>query len=125
MTAEKYKKAQDAWVEMVNLKVGDEVEICRDASYHEYGWPNSWEPEMDEFIETSGKVKSIDYNGIFIGSWGYPFFVLEKTKKKLPDNIKISDQYAVEFKEDKSIRVGCQSIPFELLEKIYNTAKGI
>lgn len=43
----------------------------------------------------------------------------------LPEPIKISSTYKVVFHEDKSIEVGCQTISFNLLEKIYNTAKDI
>jgi hypothetical protein len=129
MDKEKYKKAQDSWIEMMNLKVGDEVMVLFKAESWENGWNNSWEHSMTKNI---GKILKVDEN-FDSGSKGirihddflmcYPFFVLKKIPKKLPENIEISDNYDVEFKENGKIHVGCQKIPFELLEKIYETAK--
>lgn len=132
MTSEKYLDAQKAWIRMVDLKVGDLVEVCRAADSREFGWCNSWVKEMDEAIDPENFAIVVGFRGtagILLNFGGrpfsFPFFVLEKVVDKLPENIKISDSYSVKFKEDKSIEVGCQTIPFELLEKIYETAKGI
>ena len=140
MTRAKYIAAQKAWQEMVNLKVGDNVLVCREAVKDEFGWNNSWPEVMNNAIwdgdDKTATVKHLcsDDNGIHLTDededgdtryHSFPFFVLEKVVSKLPDNIEISSDYKVVFKHDKSIKVGCQTIPFELLEEIYKTAKGI
>lgn len=141
MTRAKYITAQSAWQNMVELQVGDKVLVCREAVKGEFGWDNSWPPVMDNAIydddfEKTATVTRLgsDDNGIMLSyvdedgdtqGHSFPFFVLEKVIPTLPTNIRISSDYSVEFKGDRSIEVGCQKIPFTLLEKIYETAKGI
>jgi hypothetical protein len=141
MTRAKYITAQAAWQEMVNLKVGDKVLVCREAVRGEFGWDNTWPEVMNgalyhEDFEKTATVNSLgsDENGIMLSyededgdkrCHAFPFFVLEKVVPTLPENIKISSSYEVEFKADGSIEVGCQKIPLDLLEKIYNTAKSV
>jgi hypothetical protein len=112
------------------------VTVHRSFEFEELGFPHSWnEVDMREYVSTPEdpkpfKVRSAGDRdvGLHKGNgetYYFPFFVLNKVFPKLPDNIKISSDYEVVFKHDKSIEVGCQTIPFELLEKIYETAKGI
>lgn len=139
MTKEKYIVAQKAWQEMVNLKVGDKVLVCREAVKGEFGWDNSWPEVMDNAIRDGDKTATVEHLGSdgigiyltyedkdgYTQTYSFPFFVLEKVVPKLPENIKISSSYEVVFKADGSIEVGCQTIPFTLLEKIYATAKSV
>lgn len=126
---------------MVGLKKGDKVLVCREAVKGEFGWDNSWPRIMNDSIwdgddDKYATVIDLGYcgNGIplqYVDEDGdeqhhsFPFYVLEKVVSKLPENIEISSNYDVEFKGDGSIQVGCQKIPFELLEKIYETAKSV
>ena len=131
---EKYLAAQKAWVALVDLKVGDKVKLNRVATTHELGWDAYWVSDMDkalgqevEFmgIENANGIQLRFMNGSSEDSARFPFFILDKIIPKLPDPIKISSEYSIEFRDDKSIEVGCQKIPFTLLEKIYETAKSV
>lgn len=126
---QKYTKAQKAWVEMVDLRVGDAVKVLRNAKDRESGWGDTWVPQMDKFVGEECIVKTIDDNKIRLEhnngiSWSFPFFILQKIGESLPKPIRLpSGDYKVEFGTDGKIKVGCQDIPFYTLEKIYNTAK--
>lgn len=129
-----YIEAQKAWMALVDLKQGDSVKILSTAKSHEHGWHNSWNSNMDEEV---GKVLTVvrDANGgggITLRndkgsvSFLYPFFVLQKVDKPLPEPIMLDpykpDGYKAEFKNGGDIKVGCQNISFYVLKKIYETA---
>lgn len=122
-----YQEAQEAWIKMVDLKVGDTVKVLTTAKRYQYGWLNSWERSMNLSVGKEFVVWKI-YSDAGIGlsdNLSYPFFVLEKVAEALPKPIKISDAYQAEFRPDGSIKVGCQEIPFSLLKQIYETAAQI
>lgn len=78
-----YKERQAEWVKENNLKVGDKVRILRTAEDMEDGWGTVWSIFMNETIGEIGTVIDIStYNGIRVGSWNYPYFVLEKVEDK-------------------------------------------
>lgn len=109
------------------IGVGDTVKVLRKAEDYENGWGYDWQYRMNETIGTCFVVNGVTSGGILSKDWGYPFFVLELVKKgkKLPEPIRISSQYKCEFKENGGIAVGCQSLDFDLIEKIYMTAKEV
>lgn len=112
------------------IEVGDTVKVLRKAKSYEMGWEDSWALAMDETVGELYTVISYDeeYKEFRLDNhFQYPFFVLELVKKgkKLQEPIRISTQYQCEFKEDGSITVGCQSLDFEFIEKIYMTAKEV
>lgn len=130
----KYAAAQSAWIEMVNLEVGDVVKVLRSAESHQYGWRNTWvKSEMDIAVGEELVVANIggaQDTGISLkvskDNWlRYPFYVLEKVKRKMPDPIVISSNYKASFNTDGSINVGCQHISHELLKKIYETSLSV
>jgi hypothetical protein len=87
MTKGKYTAAQIAWLEMTALKVGNKVKVARKAKDHEFGWDNSWEPDMSRTI---GKeltiVRDAGEFGIKLKTGGceyaFPFFVLEPIQEE-------------------------------------------
>jgi hypothetical protein len=128
-----YIEAQKAWMALVDLKEGDSVKVLSTAKGHEHGWHNSWNSNMDKEV---GKVLTVvrEWGGAGINllndkgssSFSYPFFVLQKVDKPLPEPIMLdpyhSDGFKAEFKNGGDIKVGCQNISFDVLKKIYETA---
>jgi hypothetical protein len=128
-----YIEAQKAWMALVDLKAGDSVKVLSTAKGHEHGWRNSWAYNMDKEV---GKVLTVvrERGGVGItllndkgsASFSYPFFVLQKVDKPLPEPIMLDpykpDGYKAEFKNGGDIKVGCQNISFDVLKKIYETA---
>ena len=84
----KYVQAQRRY----GLKVGDRVRvICKTTGYHELGWHNSWEREMDACVGRNFTVEEVNDQGIVLEnssptllgfSFGFPFFVLQKIDTK-------------------------------------------
>lgn len=113
------------------IEVGDTVKVLRKAGDYENGWAYSWAFPLDAVVGETAVVTHLDGEfGICLSNSDgcyVPFFILELVKKgkKLPEPIRISSQHKCEFKEDGSIAVGCQSLDFELIEKIYMTAKEV
>ena len=121
---EAYKIMQDN----CGIEVGDTVKVLRRAENKENGWNNNWGDYMDDHIGKEYIVTELAVGGIRLNNWCcFPFFVLELVKKapKLPYPVKITKDYACEFKEDGSIKVGCQDISFDMIEKVYNIAKEV
>lgn len=112
------------------IEAGDTVRVIRKAKTREMGWCNGWNDEMDKAVGKEWIVTGCnDKQGMLLSCdwYSYPFFCLEIVEKanKLPDPIEISSAYSAKFNKDRSIQVGCQHISFDLLERIYLTAKGI
>lgn len=93
MTAEliaetKYREQSAA----TGLKPGDNVIVTRHARSHVRGWQNSWVTQMTKQIGNVLRVESADdgYGYQLTGTDGltldYPFFVLQKTKRKLTES---------------------------------------
>ena len=86
-TRSKYIEAQEKFIEVTNLKVGDKVKIVRRSFGHEFGWDNKWCGDMDDTIGKIGVVREIMLiSGISISipgdrCWSFPFFVLEKVEE--------------------------------------------
>jgi hypothetical protein len=89
---QKYIAAQKAWLEMTGLKPGDKVKVTRKAKNGEFGWSNSWEPDMSKMVgkelivnklPTSYEEKgvSLEKTAMWPHYW-YPFFVLEPIQKE-------------------------------------------
>jgi len=121
-----YKIMQDN----CGIEVGDTVKVLRKAKDYENGW--GCVGTFSSNYRKNGVVENIDEKlGIRVlfenDKELFPFFVLELVKKapKLPEPIEISSMYRCEFKEDGSIAVGCQTLDFDLIEKIYLTAKEV
>lgn len=109
------------------IEVGDKVRVLRRAKDHEMGWDNSWiDDRMDRFIGGVYEVAVVDEDGIRFSSsvgprFSFPFFVLEVVEKANPP-IRIGS-YTVGFRDGGEVGVGCQDIPFEQIEAIYNRAR--
>lgn len=127
---QKYIKAQKAWIKMFDLQPGDSVKVLSTAKDYEHGWRNSWTDTMDTEVGlVLTFVKDIGENGIALkngrktlNTFAYPFYVLQKVYKPMPEPITLSKDCKVTFLEDGSINVGSQNISFDVLEKIYQTA---
>lgn len=121
-----YIEAQKTMVEFLNLKVGDTIKILRAAKNQENGWELNWHSsKMDDDVGKEFKISKIHpYEGIeYKPNYYVPFFVIEKIKDApVSATIKISNEYDAVISEGVT-KVGCQTIPFSLLEEIYNTAK--
>lgn len=128
MTKEKYSQAQEAFIDLTELTVGSKVKILRKAKSYEHGWDQMWyDAIMDKRIGNTLSITNIHpFKGIQLDSWNYPFFVLEviSNPKKLPDPIPLNsnNDYRAFFNENGDIEVGCQTISFDTLKKIYDTA---
>lgn len=113
------------------IEEGDTVKVLRKAKSREMGWRNIWSSSMSAYIGKEGIVRDLDDEyGIEIsckdGPSGFhlPFFVLEKVKSDAkPIYLNDDKDYKAEFMGEGKVRVGCQEIDFETIEKIYNTAR--
>jgi len=121
-----YTKAQETMVEFLNLKVGDTIKILRAAKNQENGWDLCWNStKMDNDVGKEFKISKIHpREGIeYKQNYYVPFFVVQKiADAPVSATIKISSEYTAVISEGVT-KVGCQTIPFSLLEEIYNTAK--
>ena len=86
-THNKYLEAQNKFIKITNLKVGDEVKILRKANNYELGWYNTWTHEMSDLVFCICSVCGICSQGIHLQRqnseriWAFPFFVLEKVEE--------------------------------------------
>lgn len=84
-----YIERQDEWIKKNDIKIGDKVRIIRKAADMEDGWGVGWaSSSMDSFIGKEARVRRINGRaGIHagcdngLGSWNFPYFVLEKVVK--------------------------------------------
>ena len=74
-----YDERQAEWIERNGIKVGSRVRVTRAAESGEDGWPYSWFSVMSSEINEPRKVDFVDKkHGItLVGSWCFPYFVLE------------------------------------------------
>lgn len=84
-----YVERQAKWLADNDIKVGDYVRVTGKADSLEDGWQTLWNPDMDKSVGKVGTVSYISANsgecGIKIdvpgvGSFFYPYFVLEKVE---------------------------------------------
>ena len=125
LTNELYDKLQETFIKQTGIKVGDTVKVTRVAETGEMGWDVYWNDEMKGNV--TQKITEIRGNGNGFrleDGYVYPFFVLEVVKNPLPKDIPLSG-YDVKFLDNGVIKVGCETISFDKLEKIYKTAKGL
>lgn len=123
---EEYNNLQTIMVKHMNLKKGDIVKPVRTAKTREMGWSDAWVDEMTENVGNTLMVVSIHFEtGVLLNDgFSYPIFVLEKLSDSLPV-IKLTCDYSADIQLDGSVKVGCQHIDFETLEKVYNAAKEV
>ena len=80
-----YIERQNEWIRKNDIKIGDLVKVTRIASAFESGWGEAWFDIMNKQVGKILRVKRIDEinSGIRLDdNFYYPFFVLEKVKKK-------------------------------------------
>jgi len=126
-------KAYEAMQKETGLKVGDKVKVLRASKRDEWGWDVDWNNAgMANTIGQTGEISTVFNRYISVDfdsgmKWGYPFFVLEliESAKEVPEPIRLSSGYQAEFKTDGGIKVGCQTIDFPTIKKIYKTAKKV
>ncbi len=125
-----YSAIQKAFVSEMKLKKGDRVKVMRkpiftkrdDASTMEYNWPCVWPTPMDKHVGKTYRVWSIDSNGIRLDNdYYYPVFVLHKVEDAI-EPIKINHTYSAEIKDNGDVKVGCTTVSYAILKKIYNAA---
>lgn len=120
---DQYITAQKAWMELFDVKKGTKFRVVRQCKTYENGWEQCWVDGMKVGKEVSCNSVMPDYRGVFCSDgYYYPFFALEVIGN-LPDSIKISSSYKAEFLGEGKVKVGCQELSFDLVEKIYNAAK--
>jgi len=123
MTRTKYTAAQEAFIALANLKTGSVVRVMRSAKDNEMGWGTYWNnKDMDRAVGNTRTVESVDEKHLGIrmtDGFYYPFFVLQPV---LPEPVEIkldSGEYTAAVQVDGSVKVGCQSISTETLDKIH------
>lgn len=126
MTKSNYLAAENSFRTLTNLKVGDTVKVLRKCKNREHGWQNGWnETFMDDTVGKTFTVSkfSTDGYGIYLSNmYYYPFFALQVMEQKNVE-IKISSSYtATIYGGSGDMKVGCQEIPFALVEKLYKAS---
>ncbi len=100
----KYVEAQNKFIEVTNLKVGDRVKVLRKAKDEELGWGNKWNPNMDSCVGSIYRVE--DFNSRYgietDNNWNFPFFVLEKVEEPC----KFKDKDVVLVRDDDNEKWG-------------------
>ena len=127
----KYTELQKAWLNIYPLKPGNIVEVTRIAKDYEAGWGFPWVSMMDQYVGKEMVVKSIsEENGIGVDNpnindgpkiYWFPVTVLIAKQYKA-EKFKISKDYEAEIQKDGSVVVGCQTVPYGLLKRIYDAA---
>jgi len=120
-----YAPLHKAYQAQMKLKIGDTVKVMRKpiGGDGESGW-DMWTDEMNRHV---GKTKTIDAinadDGVFCtNGYVYPIFILEKVAPARP-SFKLDDDYTAKIEEDGSVTVGCQHLPYVLVQKIAAASK--
>lgn len=125
-----YSTIQAAFVSEMKLKKGDRVKVMRkpiftkrdEASTMECNWTCAWPTSMDKHVGKTYTVTNIDSHGINLeNGYYYPVFVLHKVEDAI-EPIKINHIYSAEIKNNGDVKVGCTTVSYAILKKIYNAA---
>lgn len=119
---EAYKVMQAA----SGIEAGDRVKITRKAKSQEMGWPETWSSQMDQFVGKEFIVKAISSTNISLeGPLNrFPFFVMEITEKQAIKSVRLNENHVAKIdKDNKTVKVGCQTIPFDKIEEVYKLIK--
>jgi hypothetical protein len=124
---QQYLELQKKFLELTKLKVGDKVIVTNTAKPYQHGWSSLWHEGLNNFVGKTSTITDINGYGIQLqmgcSSYNFPYFVIEKLEYELPKPIKLpSNEYVVEFEYEGDIKVGCQSIDYNTLKAIYDTA---
>lgn len=98
MTLEEYESGAIS----CDYKTGDLVKVTRKAENNEYGWPNTWTKEMDNFIGKIHKVLRDDHLlvGVLLSNehrdFRFPWFVLERLEIRTKTIILTSEDHVEE-----------------------------
>jgi hypothetical protein len=125
-----YSTIQEAFVSEMKLKKGDRVKVMRkpiftkrdEASTMECNWTCAWHTSMDKHVGKTYTVKNIDFYGVSLeNGYYYPVFILQKVTDAV-EPIKINHRYSAEIKNNGDVKVGCTTVSYAILKKIYNAA---
>jgi hypothetical protein len=112
--------------EKCGIKEGDTVKVIRVAKKHEMGWQNCWVTIMNDYLGKEFVVRGINKNGIYLNSYGFPFFVLEKVKDAKPPftpiTIRLNASHTATVSE-KFVDVGCQRFSFDKIKELNEAVK--
>lgn len=122
---ENYQEKQQAWVELFDIKVGDEVLVARRTTRaEEHAWRDTWSPIMNETVGKTYKVEQIRENGIRLrnpaswsGGYNYPFYVLVPVEVETASFIQATPDYQGVIKGDH-IEINGSKIPLEKIKEI-------
>lgn len=124
---QQYLELQKKFLEITGLKIGDKVIVTNTAESFQQGWDCMWHSGLNPFVGKISTIVDVNKFGIQLqldeSYYNFPYFVIEKTEYELPIPIKLpSNEYEVEFDYGGDIKVGCQSIDYNTLKAIYDTA---
>ena len=122
-----YAPLHKAYQAQMKLKVGDTVKVMRKPTGGSEIGESGWDMWIDEMNRHVGKTKTIDSidadDGVFCtDGYVYPIFILEKIASARP-SFKLDDGYTAKIEEDGSLTVGCQHLPYALVQKIAAASK--
>jgi hypothetical protein len=94
-------KAYETLGKAAGFKVGDKVRVLRKANDYELGWCNGWSSEKDKYIGKVVEIDSVCFSGsVVIGSWVFPWFVLELVEPVSEKHTITIDGKSTEVSED-------------------------
>ena len=103
------------------IKEGDKVKIVQKATGTDMGWARCTAPGKDALVGSYATVhRDKDVEGFMIdalgGRWHFPFYCLELIEKVTPPFVIAGHEVIF---TDKGIKVGCEEISNEDLEKLF------
>jgi hypothetical protein len=112
---QKYTELQNLMVEFFGLEVGDSVQVISEVEENESGSCSNQSNNIGEILV----IEDISIDGIFLSdeNW-YPVYALKKDL----NSFKINDDYNAQIDDDGSVIIGCTTVGFDLLTKIYTAA---